>query len=244
MSKLNKDALYTARYHIVNGLPVPEGEPKDELLKMLRPDLGPEPGFKFAVKAKDDPKKKEPVKTAEDFKWLHSGSEFPVIGKGFTPAEFGRYLADITPNEMKWKPTAITLHHTYSPNLTQRPDGFTRTHMANFRSYYHLDLGWSAGPHLFVDDHLIWVFTPLHLRGVHAKGHNTYSFGIEMLGNFDLERPDMGRGDAVTDLAAAAVRLMNQRFGFEKGALRFHRDDSEKTCPGSLVQKEWFLEKV
>ena len=40
--------------------------------------------------------------------------------------------------------------------------------MRNLEAYYRDEQDWSAGPHLFVADDLIWVFTPLRTSWVHS----------------------------------------------------------------------------
>jgi len=65
--------------------------------------------------------------------------------------------------------TIIHCFAQYSDTLTtQRPNGFTSLQMENFVKYYRDKHKWSAGPHLFIDDKMIWVFTPLTVSGVHS----------------------------------------------------------------------------
>ena len=84
-----------------------------------------------------------------------------IVGRNFTPDAFREYVAGLTWGE--WQPEFIVLHHTAVPSLAQRPNGFNNASMSGLERYYRDEMGWSAGPHLFVDDQPagIWVFTPL-----------------------------------------------------------------------------------
>ena len=88
-----------------------------------------------------------------------------IVGRNFTPDAFREYVAGLTWGE--WQPEFITLHHTAVPSLAQRPNGFNNASMSGLERYYRDEMGWSAGPHLFVDDQPagIWVFTPSPRRG-------------------------------------------------------------------------------
>jgi hypothetical protein len=177
-----------------------------------------------------------------DVPWLvPPGQTLPIVGVGFSAEDFARYLTGLRDDGMSWSPTGVTIHHTASPSLAMRPNGFETQHMRNLRSWY-LSLGWSRGPHLFVDDHLIWVFSPLTARGVHAVSFNATHFGIEMLGNFDSEDPLSGRGARVLDLSRRATAALCERFEISTGRINGHRDDpkSSKTCPGRKVNLDAF----
>jgi len=166
-----------------------------------------------------------------------------IVGKAFAAVAFPAYLETL--RWEAWKPTGITIHHCAAPSLAQRPKGFARAHMENLAYYYGARLGWATGPHLFVDEDEIWVFTPLTVRGTHAHSFNRTDIGIEMLGNFDVEDPWSGRGLAVLETTAAAVVALQRRLP-EIGVVRFHRDDprTDKTCPGTRLEKERFLRLV
>lgn len=175
-----------------------------------------------------------------EVEWMvPDGQPFPVVGQGFSVEEFGQYLATI--DDMHWTPHALCVHHTASPSLGQRPAGFTGQHMANLRHYYKDELQWSAGPHLFIDQDQIWVFSPLEYRGIHAVSFNREAIGIEMLGDYDREDPTTGRGAQVLATTRKALRLLAQRFFITlPERLLFHRDDprTSKTCPGRKVTKD------
>lgn len=164
-----------------------------------------------------------------------------ILGRPFTTEELPPYLHTL--DYSKWRPTGICIHHTAIPSLSQRPDGFSSFHMANLAHFYGKQKGWSAGPHMFIDDHHGWVFTEPNRRGVHAILFNRTHLGLEMLGNYDKEDPWSGRGLAVLENTAAYVQMLLSFFGLSKSDVSFHRDDPKtmKTCPGKLISKPRFL---
>jgi hypothetical protein len=241
---MSREHLFTARWHLNANQAVPLGGPRESLLAMLAKELGGAPPAIPVAPEPSPPREEEfisgdlpPIK---DVAWMVPPSKsFPIVGAAFTADQFRAYLAGIDNGAMTWDPSAVTIHHTASPSLAQRPDGFLPQHMLNLRSWYQ-SLGWNRGPHIFVDDKRIWVFSPLTAKGIHAVSFNSTAFGIEILGDYDTEDPKSGRGLAACTLAAEAAEALRIRFGTTK--LNFHRDDpkSSKTCPGRKISLDWF----
>ncbi len=169
-----------------------------------------------------------------------------IVGQNFTPEQFLEYVRGLMWDT--WVPEFITLHHTAEPSLAQRPNGFNGASMSGFQRYYRDELGWPAGPHLFVDDQPagIWVFTPMVTPGIHAKSFNSRSLGLEMLGNFDMEDFDAGRGALVRDNAVVAIAILIMALGIDPDGMMCHRDEpnTSKTCPGNNVDKAAFIQAV
>jgi len=170
----------------------------------------------------------------------------PYVGQRFDLAEFKEYLETI--QFSGFQPQFVTLHHTGAPSLAQRPTGFSEQHLKNLLHYYQNQLGWSGAPHLFVDDRAegIIVFQRLDQVGVHAKSFNSKSWGVEMLGNYDVENFHAGRGAKVRDCAMEAVAAMCRRLGVAAETIRFHRDYplTKKSCPGKKVSKPDVVARV
>jgi hypothetical protein len=162
------------------------------------------------------------------------------------PREFDAHVAGM--DFSFYKPNRIFLHHTWRPRLEDWKGADTIQAMkAYYESLRWTDAsgqvheGWSAGPHLFVGPDGIWLFTPLNELGYHAGGdNNTLSVGVEMVGDYDLERPS----GAVLENARAALSILCRRLGISPDALLFHRDVSAKTCPGAAVTKDWIIPLV
>lgn len=244
---MDKESLFTARWHLNKGYVVPEGEPRDAALAAITAALGvPPPG---ASSGEAPAHETGPIRISQET-WLAGTGVFPVIWAPLTAEEFPRYLSslpDMGAAAWGWSPTGVTLHHMAEPSLAQRPLGILPEHGRNLRDYY-VGLGWKSGPHLFVDEDQVWLFSPLTSRGVHAVSFNGGRIGIEMLGDYDNEDPWTGRGLRVVTMAARAIAALCQRFGWvpDGGTVSFHRDDPKttKTCPGRRILKDLFLTKV
>lgn len=170
---------------------------------------------------------------------------FNIAGKVFSSNGFEDYLKTI--KAPTWA-TAVCLHHTAAPSLLQRPKGLLANHIENLKDYYQNKLGWSSGPHLFIDEDQCWGMTPLTEKGVHAVSFNSRSIGIEVLGDFDTEDPKTGRGIQCWQTAAEATKdlLAWLKLPVNDKTVLFHRDDpkTSKTCPGTKVKKDWFLSLI
>jgi hypothetical protein len=169
----------------------------------------------------------------------------PIVGLTFDPLSFDVYCKSLT--WATWRPSFIVVHNTSVPTLAMRPDGFTSQHIQNLVGYYRDKQGWSAGPHLFIDDHQIWVFTPLTTTGRHSPSWNALSIGIEMLGEFQTERFDSGRGAAVHKNTVCAIVSLSGALGLDPDAMKLHKEDpktTHKTCPGKNVSKQTLIAEV
>ena len=178
---------------------------------------------------------------------------------GLTADEFTAYVK--TYDFGSAPPDFICIHHTADPctvytgggnqvwdqgeaglNIDQIKAG-RQAKVLNLKSYYEKTLGWTRGPHLFIDDRFIWLFTPMSLVGVHAKWGNSfnragtlhYSIGIEVVGNYEHKQWP----PAVAQLVGHAVAALKQRLGtFE---LRYmYADPNSK--PGMTVDNNGNLE--
>lgn len=160
-----------------------------------------------------------------------------IVGQSFSPAQFKDYCHSLAWNA--WRPSFIVLHNTAVPTLAQRPSGFTAQHIKNLETYYRDQRKWEAGPHLFIDDRQIWVFTPLTQSGVHSPSWNKVSLGIEMLGNYETESFTTGRGLKVRKNSIAAMATICGVLGIDPQTTKLHKEDPDTThaCPGKHVKK-------
>jgi len=167
-----------------------------------------------------------------------------IVGKSFSPSAFDAYCHTL--KWTTWRPSFIVLHNTGSPTLAQRPAGLTHDHILNLEAFYRDTQHWSAGPHLFVDDLQIWVFTPLTTSGVHSPSWNQVSFGIEMLGDYQSESFTSGRGKAVGANAVAAMATLSAILGLDPSTMKLHHEDRKTThhCPGDKVSKAAVIKAV
>ena len=163
-----------------------------------------------------------------------------IVASYFSPGEFADYVASLDLPSCGWTGEFVVLHNTGSPTLAERPDGLTAQHIENLRSYY-TGLGWHAGPHCFVDQNGIWVFSPLTEPGVHSPSWNSISYGVEQLGDYDTEAYDPGHGALVKANAIACVAVISHAAGIDSATMRLHKEDPETThhdCPGAHCADE------
>ncbi len=167
-----------------------------------------------------------------------------IVGLSFNADQFDSYCHSL--QWTAWRPSFIALHNTAVPDLAQRPNGFSAQHMKNFVSFYRDQKHWSAGPHLFIDDKRIWVFTPLTLSGIHSPSWNKLAIGIEMLGNYAKDSFKTGRGLAVRQNAVAAMSTLCAVLGLDPTTIRLHKEDLQTThdCPGKNVKKIEIIAEV
>ena len=170
--------------------------------------------------------------------------------------EFRAHLSTLDVGD--WRPRFPTLHNTGVPSLTQWLKlGSTPQERwgANLNRYYQ-GMGWHAGPHLVVCPDYVWVLCDLRRSGVSVSCWNSETFGIEMVGNFEVGGDDFhsGEGAKVRDNAVSTLAILAERFGwddlsaFELGSrgLHFHRECAQDrhACPGSRVSKSDLLDRV
>lgn len=128
------------------------------------------------------------------------GDGFAYIGRALTVREFVLYVDAYAFGTVP--PDFVCLHHTAIPTLEAWCAGEAGMNeaqikerrlkrLAGLRDFY-AGKGWSAGPHLFIDDRWIYLFSPMAQVGVHAKWGNSfraegrlhYSIGIEVIGDY------------------------------------------------------------
>lgn len=167
-----------------------------------------------------------------------------IVGQSFSPKQFQVYCKSLV--WTSWRPSFIVLHNTAIPSLAQRPVGLTAQHIKNLEVFYRDKQKWSAGPHLFIDDKQIWVFTALTESGVHSPSWNKVAIGIEMLGDYEKEAFTNGRGLKVNNNTISAMATICSVLGIEPQTMKLHREDPNTThaCPGKNVKKLDIIQKV
>jgi N-acetylmuramoyl-L-alanine amidase CwlA len=162
-------------------------------------------------------------------------------GVAFTPADFIEYVA--SKQFTAWRPRFCVLHNTQIPTLAQWHRAGGAKYMQSLEHYYRNEQGWSGGPHLFVDDAVIWIGTPLTVPGVHAPSWNAISWGIEIVGDYDHESFSL----TTLQNTASALATLHGALGLDPLTLKFHKEDpltSHKGCPGKAVVKADVIQLV
>jgi hypothetical protein len=167
-----------------------------------------------------------------------------IVGTAFSPADFDTYCHGL--QWSAWRPSFVVVHNTQIPSLAQRANGLTKQHILDLEAFYRDTQKWKGGPHLFVDDKQIWVFTPLTVSGTHSPSWNKVALGVEMLGDFEKEPFDAGRGLKVRRNAVSAVATLCGILGLDPQTIRLHREDPLTThaCPGKNVRKLEIIQEV
>lgn len=169
------------------------------------------------------------------------------LNKAFTPEEFAKYLRQNVTGHSTWKPEFIVLHNTGVPSIAQRPQGFTKQNMEALARYYGEDQRWHSGPHLFVDQNGIWVFSYMTKPGTHSPSWNPISWGVEQLGDFTREDYNSGDGAKIRANTISALAIMAVVSGTNIDTLHFHFEDprtTHKSCPGSTCHKDAVIAAV
>lgn len=130
----------------------------------------------------------------------------------------------------------LVIHHTWKPN---KESWVGERSILGLKEYYE-NKGWKAGPHLFIAEDGIWLFTPMRRNGIHAGKLNPRSIGIEVVGDYNAEK---WSGKTKTNALGVIKTLMDQLNLTEKDIF-FHRDVSGKSCPGWAITKEWLFEEL
>jgi hypothetical protein len=168
-----------------------------------------------------------------------------IDGRVMSASEFVAYIEGLEMPEPL--PTRFFLHHTWRPT---RESWRGHSTILAMKRYYEQQLwrdaqgrlreGWTVGPHLFVADDGIWLFSDIRYDGVGVYGHNYRSRHLEMVGNYDEQPPS---GPTLRN-TIVALGILHEKFGLDIRNLYFHRDFSTKSCPGWAVRKEWIIPQV
>lgn len=165
----------------------------------------------------------------------------PAVKLSFNAEQFDRYVTRT--HFTQWRPSFVVLHNTGVPRLDQWHEHPVAVRLNGLEHYYRDVMGWHAGPHLFVSDTEISVFTPLTVPGIHSPSWNAISWGVEMVGDFTAEAFD----PQVKANTVAALASLHAAIGLDSHTLRFHKEDpatTHKGCPGVHVVKQEMIDAV
>ena len=167
-----------------------------------------------------------------------------ILRKKLTRKEFANYLKAKKFGDVV--PTSLVLHHTWRPTV----ESWNGVQTVDALKKYYENLGWSAGPHVFVAPDGIWLFTDMAKVGIHAGEANavwtqngileSYSIGVEIVGDYDEK---VWEGDVLQN-ALCCISELKKCLNLYNIDIRFHREFSPKTCPGNAITKEWLERKL
>lgn len=141
----------------------------------------------------------------------------------------------------KYNHKELHVHHTWRPDHTtyfKKPDPLYWQQA--MRRYHKENNGWNdIGQHVtLLPDGRFVTGRDFGRDPASIKGYNTKAFAVEMLGDFDKgnDRFEGKQKDSMIKLA---------RYFDQKGRyIRFHRENSSKTCPGTGIDKNEFMKEV
>ncbi|MBD3245267.1 MAG: hypothetical protein GF335_04735 [Candidatus Moranbacteria bacterium] len=181
-----------------------------------------------------------------------------IINKRLTLKEFEKYIHNKKFGSIK--PSWLVIHHTWRPTQDQWQGGKS---ILGIKNYYEKK-GWRAGPHLFIAKDGIWLFTDMDEVGIHAGKGNAlwknkyskriyggyvrgssyelvgYSVGIEVVGNYDNQT---WSGKTLTN-TVGSINILKNVLNINNDKIKFHRDYSNKSCPGWAITKKWLFSQL
>jgi len=166
-----------------------------------------------------------------------------IDGKKLTRDQFKLFVKDYDFGRIA--PSWLVVHHTWKPKVE---DWQGYKSILGLKLYYER-LGWKSAPHIFVAPDGIWLFTPMKDVGTHAgEGNATYSLGrlkgysigIEVVGDYDIK---VWEGEVKAN-ALSVIKTLMDRLKLNTEDIRFHRDYSQKSCPGFAIKKEWIIQNL
>lgn len=161
--------------------------------------------------------------------------------KRYTIEEYISYLDNF---DWQREINEIHVHHTWKPSIADFVGERTIWAMWN----YHVNTrGWSdIGQHANIDpEGYIWDGrdlnrSPASILGRNGSPYNPFMF--EMIGNFD-KGYDKLEGEQL-DTTLRLCSFLMDKFNLSTDKIVFHREYASKSCPGTGIDKKWFVDSV
>ncbi|KAK2176396.1 hypothetical protein NP493_664g02058 [Ridgeia piscesae] len=130
---------------------------------------------------------------------------------------------------MRSTPRNVIIHHSATRGCTDKSS--CSALVRSFQRYHMDNNGWSDIGYNFVvgEDGNIYEGRGWGKVGAHARGHNSNSIGICVIGNFEHRTPNGAALSAAQSVINTGVRLGKISPSYR---LRGHRDVGSTTCPG------------
>jgi peptidoglycan hydrolase-like protein with peptidoglycan-binding domain len=177
-----------------------------------------------------------------------------TIARTFSIEQFKLYVENLHFNG--WTPKFVVVHNTGSPTKKlyreweTGPKKVSREQWLKNLTSYYTNKGWRGCPHLFVGYDVISVLNPLTLPGTHTPSWNGFTWGVETVGDFNVEDydPDTRRNlVAALGILHSRIGLNPQDFKLGVRGLHFHKEDkntTHKDCPGKKLVKSQLVKDV
>ena len=134
----------------------------------------------------------------------------------------------------------LHVHHAWEPSKEDFNGSNGLQLQESMRNYHVNTLGWAdIGQHVtLLPDGKFVTGRPFGQTPASIAGYNTGGFAVEMLGNFDAGH------DVLEGPQKASILRLAKYFDDKGRYIRFHRENSTKTCPGSGIDKTEFMGEV
>jgi len=156
--------------------------------------------------------------------------------------DLGNYIRGLSYSS--WRPSNFVVHNTAAPTLHQWWNSVPPAQrLVNLQHYYEEEMGWSAGPHFFIDGVSWWCMTPPNVKGVHSPSWNGTMLGFEHVGDYSHESATSGMGLKVQEMGHALSGICCEFFGWDPERLKFHYEDpnTDHACPGKNMVKTHYI---
>jgi hypothetical protein len=134
----------------------------------------------------------------------------------------------------------LHVHHTWKPEHKDFTGNNGIALQESMKRYHVNTRGWSdIGQHVtLLPNGLFVTGRDFGKNPASIAGKNKGAFAVEMLGNFDIGH------DVLEGAQKESILKLARYFDKKKRYIRFHREDSSKTCPGTSVDKDRFMQEI
>jgi len=157
-----------------------------------------------------------------------------IINKCLSKEEFKDYIFRY--NFGSLPANKLVIHHTWKPTK----ESWNGKHTIEGLKKFYEKKRWRTGPHLFIAEDGIWLFTSMRKNGIHAGIGNWRSIGIEVVGNYDYQKWE----GKTKDFTLFVIKALQDKLNISDDKIMFHRDYSKKSCPGHSITKEWLFKEL
>lgn len=134
----------------------------------------------------------------------------------------------------------LHVHHTWLPDHSSFNGKNHIKLQQNMKNHHVNSNGWSdIGQHVtLTPDGLFVTGRDFGEDPASIKYYNSKAFAVEMLGNFDLGN------DSLSGKQKESMLKLARYFYDKQLYIRFHRENAAKTCPGTSINKDTFMNEV
>jgi peptidoglycan hydrolase-like protein with peptidoglycan-binding domain len=139
-----------------------------------------------------------------------------------------------------YKHLELHVHHTWKPSHKDYNGSNGIALQQGMKNYHVGNLGWNdIGQHVtLLPDGLFVTGRDFGATPASIAGHNTGGFACEMLGNFDTDN------DKLEGKQKESILRLAKYFDDKGRYIRFHRENAAKSCPGTSIDKDTFMNEV